>query len=308
MRIGAIDIGTVTTRLLVADVENGRIVDVYRDLAIAHLGEGLYSSGSLSEQGMRRVTEVLDAYAQRCTELGCDVVRCVATAAVRKAANRAQFLERVVTTGLKLEVISGEEEAELAFMGATYQRATEGIVVVDPGGGSTEMILGSLDTQRTSSVELAISLPVGSRRLTEMFVKQDPPSEEELDAIRNYIRPLVNAFYENSQDSDITIGEVVAVAGTATTMVTILLAMSEYDSERVNNYQLSKEELMAVIHRLCTMSQDEREQLVGLEPQRASVIIAGALILEQVMEGMNVNTLTISDNDLLYGIILKREN
>ncbi len=178
MRIAAIDIGTVTTRLLVADVTDTGIREVERSTDITHLGEGLTSTGQLSDEAMQRVADAVTRYAVSIDALGVDRVSAYATSASRDAGNGEAFLELLGRSGIRPQIVTGATEARLAFVGATYELDGEGILVADLGGGSTELVMGTVrveDGQRVRDVEASRSIDVGSKRITELYLASDPP-------------------------------------------------------------------------------------------------------------------------------------
>ncbi len=184
MRVAAIDIGTVTTRCLVAEVVDGHLTELDRRSVITHLGEGLSATGALSDAAMDRVAATVAGYLERARELGVEHVVALATSAARDASNAAAFTDRLSALGAVPQVIPGDREAYLSFLGATYDRDGEGILVADPGGGSTELVYGDASPEAGVTVRAARSIDVGARRMTERFFATDPPTLAELDAAR----------------------------------------------------------------------------------------------------------------------------
>lgn len=303
-RIAAIDIGTVTTRLLIADavpdesIARGiRIEDVAKETRITHLGEGLAKSGYLSVEAIARVTSALSDYVELVKTHGADELRVYATSASRDAKNSAEFFEAVHELGLFPELISGDFEAELSFAGASYGREIKNLLVCDPGGGSTEFIF----KESPESEIFARSIDIGARRLSDMFVEHDPVLESEYAAMSAYIDEQIAPYFESLPKAP---EELIGVAGTATTMVTIKFKMEHYDKDFVQGQIVSREELEAIAKDLASKSLKERQAIVGLEPDRAHVAPAGGLILSRIMHFSGLDKMTISDNDVLYGIIL----
>lgn len=304
VRLAAIDIGTVTTRLMVADVSDGEIREVERSTDITHLGEGLADSGSLSSDAMQRVEQVIAGYAARIEQLQVQHVTAVATSASRDAENADEFLAMLRRHGVAPQVIAGSREAELSFAGATFRHPGEGLLVVDSGGGSTELVFGDVvleDGITTARIESARSIDVGSRRLTEMFFRSDPPSRDELDRARAWTAEQLRGFFALL---DRRPSEVIGLAGTATTLASIRLEMAEYDSAVVHGYRVSGTDVSDILDQLASIPLEKRRQLVGLHPDRAGVIVAGVLILETVLALAGVEALTVSEHDILYGILL----
>ena len=320
MRVAAIDIGTVTCRLLIADVDGSlrHAVPVVRRAEITDLGEGVDASGMLSPEAIdRTVAQVaeykrcIDAY--RNTETPVRAVVAVATSASRDAANAGDFVSRLSELGVELTVIDGQREAELSFAGAADDFPDEDILVTDIGGGSTEVIFGTAHAACAPgdagclaasgpSVTLGnrISFNVGCRRMTERFLRSDPPSVDELARARAWVREEMAPFFANLPAAQ----RLVAVAGTATTAVSIRERMAEYDPDRVHGACVTRDELQSIFLRLASMPLEERKGVVGLQPQRASVIVAGFVILDAVLELSGHSSFTVSEHDILQGLVL----
>jgi exopolyphosphatase/guanosine-5'-triphosphate,3'-diphosphate pyrophosphatase len=311
-RRAAIDIGTVTTRLLVADVSDTEVREVVRRSAITHLGEGWTTTGTLSEAGMARVEAAITSFAEELAELGADRVAAVATSAARDAANGAVFLDRLEAAGIRPEIITGVREASLTFRGATWSGRADGTLVVDIGGGSTELILGEADARVSeqgpgapAGVAAARSIDVGARRVTELFLASDPPTADELARatawVADELRPFFGMLAERPRD-------MVSVAGTATSVAAIALELEPYDPERVHGYRIDGAGLHDVLDRISAMTLEERRRLRGLEPERAGVIVGGALILATVLALAGLASTLVSEHDILYGIVLDPES
>lgn len=303
MRIAAIDIGTVTARLLVADVAGGRVAEVVRRSVITHLGEGWTQTGVLSAEGMARVERVVGGFVAEARMLGADRFAGVATSATRDAANAGDLLERLGAIGLRPEVISGDREAYLSFLGATYGVTGGGLLVVDVGGGSTELVLGKVDADdgRSVEIETARSVDIGSRRVTELFLRADPPTAREIDEAAGWaadeLRPYFGALRERPR-------EMISVAGTATSLAAIEQALDPYDSTRVHGYRITGPALVDTLEHLASLTLEERRRVAGLEPERAGVIVGGALILQMVMALAGLSSTLVSEQDILYGMVL----
>lgn len=304
-RVAAIDIGTVTTRLLVADVDNAGVTEVLRSTDITHLGEGLPRTGRLSDDAMDRVEAVVAGYAARMDELGVEAWRTVATSASRDAANGDEFARMLARHGVRPEIVSGDVEARLAFAGATFELSGEGLLVNDIGGGSTELVLGRRDAEGGSgsaTVQAARSVDVGSRRVTELFFASDPPAQAELDAaarwVREQLEPFFAALSERPQRS-------IALAGTATTLSAIRQGLEVYDPQRVHGSVLVVADIRDVFGRLASIPLERRaSEVTGLDPGRAPVIVAGTLILLEVLALARLDSTLVSEHDILYGIVL----
>ena len=303
-RFAAIDIGTVTCRMLVADVVDGRVIELAKEYAITNLGEGVDATGMLKPGAMERVAKTIDRYlVVRDSFLDADHPEIktitMATSASRDARNANEFATLLAQRGIELSVIPGEREAGLSFAGASCDFAGEHILVVDIGGGSTEVIVGKAGCEP----EKAHSFNIGCRRVTDRFVHSDPPSPAEMNDARAWIYDEMSWFFEELREVG-EIDRVVAVAGTATSVVSIRERMGIYDSERVHGAVVRAEELRGVTQLLADLPLARREQVVGLDPKRAPVIVAGMLILEEVLSLAQASSFTASESDILQGIVL----
>lgn len=303
----AIDIGTVTCRLFIAEI-NGLIErELVRECRITNLGIGVSKTGMLAPDAIDRVVACVADYRALCEAVAQEQglteipIAAVATSAARDAQNADLLIEALADRGVSLDIIPGSLEADLSFRGASSEFPGEEIVVVDVGGGSTEVIFGSV----REGVVFSHSFNIGCRRITEMFIHTDPPQEEELARAKVYLidelRSVLGIRLENAHPD-----RVVAVAGTATSVVSVDEAMEAYDSARVHKTVVSIETLRAVMNRLAALTLEERKQVVGLEPKRAGVIVAGMLILECVLEVLGQTSFTVSESDILQGIVMSR--
>ncbi len=303
-RYAAIDIGTVTCRLLVADVDaEGRIREVFRDRDIANLGVGVDSSGRLAADAVERVGETIDRFASEINELqvqGAPVrVRAIATSAARDASNSDELVARLSRAGIELEIVPGEVEAALSFAGATSAFPGEKAVVVDVGGGSTEIIAGMAG----EAPSIAHSFQMGCRRVTERFFEEDPPGAALVERASVWIAAQLVDYMENMHEEGYIPGHLIAVAGTATSVVSMREKMEVYDANRVHGAVVTRSDLDDLVHELQDMSLADREKIVGLDPQRAPVILAGLVILQQIMDIAPASEFTVSECDILHGII-----
>ncbi|HAL30527.1 MAG TPA: exopolyphosphatase [Coriobacteriia bacterium] len=303
-RRAAIDIGTVTARLLVADVVDGEVDEVVRRSRITHLGEGWSSTGVLSAEGMARVADAVAGFVAEARELGAARIVAVATSASRDARNSDEFLERLEAAGIRPQIISGSREGYLTFLGATYGIRDERVMVVDVGGGSTEIVLGTTsvaDGRRHASIEAVRSVDVGSRRITEMFLENDPPTRDEVERASAWVADELRPFFSALRERP---AEMVSVAGTATSLAAIELELDPYDPERVHGYRLSGSSLLDTLDHLARMTLAERRGVPGLEPDRAGVIVAGAIVLQSVLAYAGLSSTLVSEHDILYGMML----
>ena len=282
MRVAAIDQGTNTTRLLVADVEDGRVREVVRRTEITRLGEGVDERRRLLPLPIARVRNCLTAYRREAERLGAERTLLVATSAVRDAENGEAFLGEVEWSyAFATQLLSGDEEAELMLRGVGA--IGPGTLVLDIGGGSTELVTADSRT----------SLDVGAVRLTERFLHGDPPKREELEACAEQVRALLPGLEASSA---------VGVAGTITTLAALDLGLDEYDRERVHGHELSRAGVERQLERLAALPLTERREVPALEPERAPVIVAGAVIAREVLAGYGLEGYRVSEHDILDGI------
>lgn len=304
-RYAAIDIGTVTCRMLVVDADESGLHELTREYAITNLGEGVDATGELKPEAIDRVVRAIDGFLAVRDSLstpGHPVIRtvAVATSAARDARNAADFAARLRERGIELSVIPGAREAALSFSGASIDFSGERLMVVDVGGGSTEVVMGTGGAEPVC----AHSFNVGCRRVTEKFLASDPPAPEELARARAWIHEKMASWFAEQSREAADLERVVAVAGTATTVVSIRECMETYDSSRVHKARVSRQELLEVYERLAALPLSERKQVVGLDPKRAPVMVAGLLILLEVLDFAGIDAFTVSETDILHGITL----
>lgn len=302
-RLAAIDIGTVTTRLLVADVCGNDVTEVARYSTITHLGDGWTGTGRLADASIERVATTVAEFVAEARSLGAVEVFGVATSASRDAENGPEFLDRLEAVGMRPEIITGAREATLSFTGATFDLGGEGTLVIDVGGGSTELVLGSRDADGAVDIEAARSIDVGSKRITELFLASDPPTHLELDAAAAFITDELRPYFDGLRSRP---RQMIAVAGTATSIAAIDMALEPYDSSRVHGYCLGGHAIADIREELGAMTLERRKRVPGLEPARAGVIVAGALILETALALASVDSTLVSEHDILYGMVLER--
>jgi exopolyphosphatase / guanosine-5'-triphosphate,3'-diphosphate pyrophosphatase len=298
MRVAVLDLGTNTTRLLVADVEDGTVEDVVRRVDITRLGEGVDARGRLLPAPIARVRNSLTEFRRELETLGAERVLAVATSAIRDAENGEAFLGEVEWSyGFTTRLLSGKDEALLTFRGATQGRRLERpTLVVDLGGGSTELIVGDRDV-----VHFHTSLDIGSVRLTERFLRSDPPKTDELEECARAVRSLLSERLPAEMRADAAIG----VAGTVTTLAALAQNLAEYDPARVHGFQLSAEAVAVQLARLATLPLNYRQDVPALERERAPVIVAGAVILKEVLAHFGLAEIEASERDLLHGAALE---
>jgi len=303
VRIAVVDIGTNSTRLLLADVApDGSITELARRSEVTRLGVGVDSSGVLSDEAMERVFVALDDYSTMIEELGgADQRRAVLTSATRDAANGAEFTRQVAERyALDARAIAGEQEAQLSFLGATSGRDPgdgEQIVVVDIGGGSTELIIGHGRT-----VGFHVSTQLGVVRQSERQLAHDPPTAGELQELGEEIDEVLSAAAPAEERAHVE--TIIAVAGTATAMAAIDLELEPYDPDAVHGHRVSLERCREIAKRMASMPEAERRKVAGLHPDRAPTILAGTQILVRVIEAFGLDEVEVSEHDILYGVAL----
>jgi len=292
-RVAAIDIGSNSTRLLVADVDGERLSEVERLLRITRLGDRVDERGELADDAMERVERAVAGYAERASALEAVRPLAVATSAVRDAANGREFLERLESrTGVRPRMLAGEDEARMTLRGVSSARpGPEPVVVCDIGGGSTELIAGNGD-----EVTFEISLDMGCVRMSERHLVSDPPRPQEIDALRSQVRSMLPA--------GIPRGTPIGVAGTITTLATIDLGLDEEVPELVDGHGLTAETVERELARLAGMPLAERRTVRGLMPERAPTIVAGAAILAEALLHLGAETIVVSERDILHGAAL----
>jgi exopolyphosphatase / guanosine-5'-triphosphate,3'-diphosphate pyrophosphatase len=298
-RVAAVDIGTNSTRLLVADVADGRIEELARETRITRLGEGVDERHRLLPAPIARVRNVLTDYRRTLVALGAERTLAIATSAIRDADNGEAFLGEVEWSyGFATRLLSGHDEALLMFRGVTSGKDVRaGTVIVDIGGGSTELVVAEPDGVRWHD-----SLDIGSVRLTERFLYSDPPSEDELASCAAAVRALLAERVPDEIRAHAS--AVIGVAGTMTTIAALALGLDEYDRDRVHGARISAHHVAEQLHRLARMPLAERRKLPSLDPERAPVIVGGAVIARETLAFLGVDELEISERDILDGTAL----
>lgn len=297
MRVAAIDCGTNSIRLLIADIDGDNFREVSRDMEIVRLGQGVDKTGEFHPDAIARTLAAVDKYANEIARRGVTKIRFCATSATRDAKNRSLFVEGVrQRLGVEPEVISGTQEAELSFLGATKDLpdALAPFLVIDIGGGSTEFVLG------TREVLAARSVNIGCVRMSERHFLEDPVSSHEIEAARVDIQ---RAIAEAAKDVDIKAAKtLVAVAGTATTVAAAALELASYDRYAIHLSRISAEKSAKVSQMFLSMTRQERASLGYMHPGRVDVIAAGALVLSEIMKATGAQEFIASESDILDGI------
>jgi len=304
VRVAVVDIGSNSTRLLIADVDprSGSVQELLRRSNVTRLGHGVDATGLLSEEAIERVTQTLREYRAEIDAHGAGANLAVLTSAVRDARNGAEFAARVRGEfGLDARVLSGAEEAQLTFLGAMSggpgehpPDTGEPTVVIDIGGGSTEFVVG---VGRAAGFHT--SLPAGVVRMSERHIHSDPPAPHELQALARDVRTTLLDGLPAGERAPVRRG--IAVAGTATSAASIDQELDPYDPTRVHHYQLLLGTVEMLLARLADMNEEQRRQVVGLQPDRAPTIVAGMILLQEAMRAFELEQVQVSEHDILYG-------
>ncbi len=293
-RVAVIDVGTNSARLLVADVAGGKVSPVERRSTVTRLGRGVDLSGRLSAEAVEDACAAIGEYMAALQELGAEKVDAIATSAVRDAENGSAFVaelrERFV---LSPRVLDGEEEARLTYLGATSEQVpTEPTLVIDIGGGSTELIVGT-----GAEISFHTSMQAGVVRHTERHVASDPPTALELESLATDVRGLIEAAVGPGVEAAAGI----AVAGTPTSLASIEMELEPYDPARVHGHVLSLPAIQRMLSQLASTSLAERVEIPGMHPDRAPTIVAGVVILVEAMRAFGLERIEVSEHDILYG-------
>jgi exopolyphosphatase/guanosine-5'-triphosphate,3'-diphosphate pyrophosphatase len=302
MNVAVVDIGSNSTRLLIAEMHEGRVTaELVRHSNVTRLGAGVDADGRLREDAMERVFKTLQSYRAEIDEHECKSAVAVLTSAVRDSANGDEFAAAVRTRyGLQPHVLAGEEEARLTFVGATSERDgtdTTPTLVLDIGGGSTELVIGT-----GTEVGFHVSTQAGVVRQTERHLHADPPDDAELAELAADVRGVLRAAVPESQRE--AVGHAIAVAGTATSLAAIAQKLEPYDPERVHGYVLTVAECERIRDELGAMTLQARREVPGLHPDRAPTIVAGVAIFLEVLSMFGLERIEVSEHDILRGAAL----
>jgi exopolyphosphatase / guanosine-5'-triphosphate,3'-diphosphate pyrophosphatase len=303
-RVAVVDIGTNSTRLLIADVgpATKRVDEIERRTTVTRLGQGVDHTGVLQPEAMERVEEALANYRRIIDDNNVDVTTGVLTSAVRDARNGAEFTTTINDTyAIDATTITGDEEARLTYLGATDGRADTATrrVVVDVGGGSTELVVG-----HGAQLDFHVSTQAGVVRQTERFLRSDPPRPEELQQLQAEAEEIFTAAVPADVRAVVETG--IAVAGTATSCAAILQELDPYDPARVHGFRLLRAQCEMLLPRLAALTLEERRHVTGLHPDRAPAIVAGVILLIEAMRCFDLPEVEVSEHDILRGAALDR--
>jgi len=298
-RVAVVDVGSNSTRLLIADVD-GRIDEIERQSRVTRLGRGVDLSGQLSAEAIESACEAIADYVAICGNTGVERIEAIATSAVRDASNGGAFVAELRERfALSARVLDGEEEARLTYMGATAEHPpSEPTLVVDIGGGSTELVVGTGE-----DISFHASLQAGVVRHTERHISSDPPTALELEALATDVRTLIESAVADQPGA--TAQAAIAVAGTPTSLASIELGLEPYDPKQVHGRTLTLASIQRLLSQLASSSLAKRAEIAGLHPDRARSIVAGVVILVETMRAFGLEQVGVSEHDILYGVTIE---
>lgn len=300
MKIGTIDIGTNSMRLLTAQYKDGKIIDRKKYVNTTRIGQGVDSNGYISKEAIDRNIQVLKEFKAICDEYKCDSICCMGTSALRDSKNSDEFVELAKNeANVDVEIITGDRESNLGFLGVLEgleSGDSEEILVIDIGGGSTEFIVGDKD-----GVAFCKSENVGALRLTEKFFENEIVSDEELDKTIDFINQTIQGTIDIVKSRNVK--KLVGIGGTVTSVSAINQKLEVYSMEKVHNSKICKKELDQILQMLKNMTLEDKKRLKGLQPKRADIITAGVVILDIIMEKLEINEIIVSEYDNLEGLM-----
>jgi exopolyphosphatase/guanosine-5'-triphosphate,3'-diphosphate pyrophosphatase len=297
MKCASIDIGTNTVLLMIAEITD-RIEEIFDTATITRLGEGLKKTGNLSDGAMERTLNALTRYREIAHESNVEEILCVGTAALREARNRNVFLERTYRElTFPVRVISERDEAFYTYLSVRQgmMGTEQTMIIVDIGGGSTEVIHGT----REKFIDF-ISLPVGSVKLTEMFMTSDPPSKDAIRSLRNYIRSVLKFPFGKGEKV------VIGTAGTITTLASISAGVAEWDKKQIHHMRIRRERIDDVVNELLTKTTNERIATPGMEKGREDIISQGIILLQEIMQYCGADELIVDANGVRHGLLCQK--
>ena len=295
-RVAVIDVGSNSTRLLIADVDEGRISEVERQSRVTRLGRGVDLAGQLSAEAIEAACAAVADYVAICREAGIETIDSIATSAVRDASNGSAFVAELRERfALATRVLDGEEEARLTYLGATSERSpSEPTLIIDIGGGSTELIVGTGE-----EIAFHTSLQAGVVRHSERHIVADPPTASELEALSADVRGLIDEALDGEPAIVAKAG--IAVAGTPTSLASIEKGLEPYDPKQVHGHTLTLASIQRLLSQLASAPLSKRAKIAGLHPDRAPNIVAGVVILVEAMRAFDLELIEVSEHDILYG-------
>ena len=300
MKIGTIDIGTNSMRLLIADYKNNKIENRKKYINITRIGQGVDDKGYITEEALERNLNALKEFADKCIEEKCEKVYCMGTSALRDSKNGQDFVDRAKElTNIDVKIICGSEESNLGFMGVLEGAGGDKsnyILVLDIGGGSTEFIVGNED-----GIKFCKSENVGALRMTEKFITTDPISDEEFSKMSGFIEKTISSTLDKIKGMHVS--KLVGIGGAITSLSAMNQQLEVYSMEKVHNSVVTKKDLEKILQNLKKMTLSDKKTIKGLQPKRADIITAGVKILHIVMEKLEIEKIMISEYDNLEGLI-----
>lgn len=297
-KIAAIDIGTNSMRLLVAEVEGGQILKKKKTVYYTRIGEGVNKTRRINEAAFERNLRALETIKEICMEEEVDDYMIFGTSALRDASNGGEFIAAAKRLhNMDIRILTGKEEASYGLLGVSSSLHLQDMLIMDVGGGSTELVMVSKEVP-----VFLKSVDVGAVRMKEMFIRNDPPLENEIGKLELYVKNKIG----DSLNEIATEGEMVGIGGTATTLSSMIQEMECYDPDRINGSRVSRKELTELIEKMKTMNYEERVQITGLDEKRADIILAGMVIVKAVLEATGKDHFIVSDSDNLEGSIYAR--
>ena len=304
MLLAAIDIGTVTARLALAQVEDGRVIRMAKYTEIVNLGEGVDTAKRLLPEAIHRCVGCVSSYVDHARKEGAEAVVCTLTSAARDAENAPDLGMGLASLGLEPMIIPGEIEGALTFLGVSHDFENHRILVADSGGGSTELVVGTLAGQQLD-INFVESVDLGCRRLTERFnLSADHPSAEDIDGAHKMAAQMMSEAIGRAQQQCAAPELLVGVGGTATSLIAIRDHLDPYDPSKVHLNHISINEVTQIEGLLASKTLKEREDITGLQAKRAPVMLAGTILLAELMKNSGFKHLVVSESDLLFGLVI----
>ena len=299
MRVATVDIGTNSMRLLIADYEDNKIINRKKYVEVTRIGKGVDEKGMISKDAINLNSEVLERFINLAKSKNCEKICVIGTSALRDSKNSEEFVKKVYEkTGINVEIISGEMEANLGFLGIkSILDEKKYTLTIDIGGGSTEFILGN----NHGDLVFSKSENIGVVRLTERFLKDDIPTDIQIIEMNKYIEAVTSDTIQVLKTYDI--GKVIGIGGTATSISAIIQQMEIYCSDKVHNSKIYYDEIVDIYKNLKSMTIQEKKMIVGLQPKRADVIFTGVCIMKKIMSMLDIEYITVSEYDNLEGMI-----
>ena len=317
MLLAAIDIGTVTARLALAQVEDGRVIRMAKYTEIVNLGEGVDKTKRLLPEAIHRCVGCVSSYVDHARKEGAEAVVCTLTSAARDAENAPDLGMGLASLGLEPMIIPGEIEGALTFLGVSHDFENHRILVADSGGGSTELVVGTLAGQTAAQgagqqlggqqldINFVESVDLGCRRLTERFnLSSDHPSAEDIDGAHKMAAQMMSEAIGRAQQQCAAPELLVGVGGTATSLIAIRDHLDPYDPSKVHLNHISLDEVLQIEGLLASKTLKEREDITGLQAKRAPVMLAGTILLAELMKNSGFKHLVVSESDLLFGLVI----